>query len=463
MCEWAFTSASGTGMALERGPVLLIGSGLLRVRHAVLPERHPVGVALELPAEQERMKRHLVSGDLADAELLEQLPSGFTVLFAEEVDRRAVSERRLVHAVDVRHDEADPVLVERVEARSLHEHAADVLVDSLDVGLLRRAVRVGVPETDAARQELRRIVLGIGTVAFDHHGVGELDAVVPQGREEQRAEEFGSRDFPEHVEDARAGLCRLCVAEECKRQPRVGEDHREEDLSADRSDDGVDLAGHDPRILLEPFAQLLDGPSDAALRVGLDLHFLAFRLASAEERQVMPLREEQTPVDPVVDGARLHALEEFGVARDDVAHGLALLDAEGDDRVHISERLVVDADAETARVQDSGVVGLHSRGAVVLLAERAAGFAFASVADVGRLRPARATGLEETRAAIEAARGVLADAAREPVEKLQLALLEAAAEPVGASVALFAVDPAALDLARDRRVGSPEVFRDFGD
>ena len=256
--------------------------------------------------------------------------SGFTVLFDEEVDRRAVSERRLVHAVDVRHDEVDPVLVERVEARSLHEHAADVLVDAFDVGLLRRAVRVGVPETDAARQELRRIVLGIGTVAFDHHGVGELDAVVPQGREEQRAEEFGSRDFPEHVEDARAGLRRLCVAEECKRQPRVGEDHREEDLSADRSDDGVDLAGDDTRVLLEPFAQFLDRPADAALRVGLDLQLLRFRLVPAEEREVVPLGEKQSSVDPVVDGARLHAPEERGVARDDVAHGLAFFDAEGD-------------------------------------------------------------------------------------------------------------------------------------
>ena len=72
-----------------------------------------------------------------------------------------------MHAVDVRHDEVDPVLVERVEARPLHEHAADVLVHALDVRLVRRAVGVGVPEAHAARQELRRVVLGIGAVVLE--------------------------------------------------------------------------------------------------------------------------------------------------------------------------------------------------------------------------------------------------------------------------------------------------------
>ena len=409
------------------------------------------------------MERHLVARDLPDAERLQELPPGLTVLLDEDVVRRAVPERRLVHAVDVRHDEVDPVLVERVEARPLHEHAADVLVHALDVRLVRRAVGVGVPEAHAARQELRRVVLGIGAVVLNHARIGELDPVVPEDRREERTEEVGPREFPEHVEDARAGLRGLRVAEECEREACVGEDHREEHLAADRADDGVDLAGDDARVLLEPFAHLLDGPSDAALRIGLDLHLLRPCLASAGEGQVVLLREQEVPVDPVVHRTRTDPVEELGVARDDMTDGLSLLHAEGDDAVELLERLRVDVDSEAARVKRPLVVRLCAGGAVVLLAEGAVRLAFAPVADVRGLGPALAAGLEEPRAAVEAARGVLAQARREPVELRQLAFIEAAAELVGAPESLLAVDAAVLDFARDRRLGASEVLGDLGD
>ena len=92
-------------------------------------------------------------------------------------------------------------LRERVEARSLLEDAPELVVEALDVRLLRRAVRVAEPDVYAARQQLRRVVFGVRAVFLDHLRLGELRAVVGQDRAEEPHEERGPRDAPEHVED----------------------------------------------------------------------------------------------------------------------------------------------------------------------------------------------------------------------------------------------------------------------
>ena len=51
-------------------------------------------------------------------------------------------------------------------------------MEALDVGLLRGAAGIRVPDLHSAGKELRRVVLGIGTVVLDHPGIAELRAVV---------------------------------------------------------------------------------------------------------------------------------------------------------------------------------------------------------------------------------------------------------------------------------------------
>ena len=161
---------------------------------------------LELLPQQERVERDLVVRDPAHAELVEEPLPLLPVLLDEQVVRAPVAERRARVAVDVRHDEVHPVLRERVERDALDEHPADLLVDALDVRLLRGAVRVREPDPDAARLDARGVVVRVGAPVLDHVRVAELRAVVGEYGLEERDEQRRSRDAPQHVEQARRGL-----------------------------------------------------------------------------------------------------------------------------------------------------------------------------------------------------------------------------------------------------------------
>ena len=126
-------------VALERGPLLLLGSRLRRRRHAVLLQDRPVSGLLVLLAEEERMERHLVGGDADDPELVEERLAFLSVLLDEEVVRRLPSRGFARIAVEVRERQVDLLLRERVEGRSLLEDAPELVVEALDVRLLRRA------------------------------------------------------------------------------------------------------------------------------------------------------------------------------------------------------------------------------------------------------------------------------------------------------------------------------------
>lgn len=429
--------------------------------YAGLPEDGLVRELLELLPQQERVERDLVVRDPAHAELVEELSSGLAVFPDEQVVRAPVAESRARVAVDVRHDEVHPVLREGVERDALDEHPADLLVHALDVRLLRGAVRVREPDPDAARLDARGVVVRVGAPVLDHVRVAELRAVVGVHGPEERDEQRRPRDAPQHVEQARRGLRGPPVSEEREREARGREYHRVEDLPADGPDDGVELARHDADMLLEPLPHLADGPSHAALGVGLRLlRRPRPGAARAGEGLVVPLRAEQSPVDPVVDRAHLRLPERAGVVRDDVAAGLPLADAGRQDRVHRRDGLRAHAHAEAAVDERALVVGLGAGGEVVLLAHRAVALGRAPVADVRGLREARAVRLEEVRARPEAARLVLPQPLAEAGELLAHALVEARAEPVGASVALVAVDAPGDDLAHHRGVGPSDLLCD---
>ena len=222
----------------------------------------------------------------------------------------------------MRHDQVDLLLAERVERDAFLEDAPQVQVEALDVGLLARAVRVAVEHPRAARQELVRVVSGIRAVVLDHLGIAELGAVVRDYAAEQFAEEFWTRDLPEHVDDAREGLRRLRVPEE--REGQFPAHHEgEEDLSAHRADDRVRFRRHDAGIRLEPFEQVGVRASDAATCIGLRLRPPARPATGSREGQVVLLRGEKAGLDPSVDRASRVSSEQLRVARDHSVDGLA--------------------------------------------------------------------------------------------------------------------------------------------
>lgn len=123
------------------------------------------------------MQRHLARGDAPHAERVEERAPLGPELLHERVVGALPAEGVAGERVDVRHGEVDVLLPERVEGRALLEDAPELDVDALDVGLLRRAVRVAEERLHAARHELRRVVGGVRPVHLDHHRVAELRAV----------------------------------------------------------------------------------------------------------------------------------------------------------------------------------------------------------------------------------------------------------------------------------------------
>ena len=306
-------------------------------------------------------------------------------------------------------------------------------------------------------------MLGVGAVVLDHLGVRELDAVVGEYVLEQRPEECRARKRPQHVEDARAGLRRLLVAEERERQLAVGEDHGEEHLPADRPDDGVEFARDLLPELLEVFPHLLDRPPDAAPGVRLGDGLLVRLPAGAGEGQVVLLRAEQSVGDPSVDRALRVLPEELRVGGLHGHRGLPVLHAWREGLVHLRDRLLVRMDARAREAALRLVLGLGDRGDVELLPERALALLPASVADERRPCEARAGRLAEVRAGLEALRRVLPQAFPESVEHLADALCEVGADPVRASSALVAVEAVLDELVADSRRAPPELRRDLRD
>ena len=446
-------------MALERGPLLLAGFGLLR-GDAVFLQDGPVGRPLVLPSEKEGVKRDLVRRDADDVERVEEGLAFRAMPLDEDVVRRSAAEGLAGIAVEVREREVDLPLRERIEARSLLEDAPELVVEAFDVRFLRRAVRIAEPHVHATGQELRRVVIGIRTVLLNHHRLREFRAVVREYRTEEPHEKGGSRNAPERVEDPGAGLCGLLVAEEGEGEARIGEDHREEDLSADGSDDRVQLAGDDPLMLPEPFPHLADGAPDAAPGRRLDLRLPVRLPARSREGKVAAPGGEEPVSDPSVHGTPPVALEDAGVRPDDGAYGLSLLEPGGDDPVHLPDLLLVGMDAGAGRTERSLVVRLSGLGDVVLLAEGAVVLPLAPVADERGPGETVAGPLAEVGAGLEALGLVLAKSLAGGRVAREAALPVVGAETVRAPVPPVAVDTAVEQLVGDGLGGPAHVIGD---
>ena len=127
--------ASGWSLALCRGPVLLFR--VLLFGRSVLPEHRLVCRLLELAPEQEGMQRHLVLRDADDVEPVEEPLPLVAELFDEHVVRCPSSEGGPRIAVQVRHDQVDLLLAERVERDAFLEDAPQVCVGAPDAAGLR--------------------------------------------------------------------------------------------------------------------------------------------------------------------------------------------------------------------------------------------------------------------------------------------------------------------------------------
>ena len=340
------------------------------------------------------MERDLVGGDPDDPELAEELLALVPELLDEGVVGRPSPERLARVAVDVRDHQVDLLLRERIEGRAFLQDPPELQVEALDVRLLRGAVGVAVEHADAAGLEPVRVVDRVGPVVLDHLRVAELGAVVEDEAAEHAPEEARPRELPEHVVHARAGLRGLRVPQERQRQ-HVVHGHREEDLSADGSDDGVAFGRHDVRMLGEPCDPVGLRPADAASGVRLGLGLPVRSPARSGEGEVMPLRAEQPVVDPAVDRAFRVSREELGVAAHHGDDGLPVPDGWRQHGVHPGDGLVVGADSRARGAERALVVRLRGGCDVVALRQRAVALVLAPVADVRRLREPVARGLAE--------------------------------------------------------------------
>ena len=458
-----FRQKPGVDYALppSREAISLLSSGVLWGDDTRLPEDDPVRVALELRAEEDGVECDFVRRDPHDAERVEELPSGLAELLREHVVRGLVVEDSARVARDMACDEVDVVLRERVEGDAVEEDAPLLAVLALDVRLLRRAVRVAVEQPDPAPCGLRGVVLGVGAPVLDHVRVGELRGVVREDDREETPEQLWPRELPQHVEDARAGLRRLPVAEEHEHEA-ARQDHREEDLAPDAPDHRVQLGPFgdvvDAAVLQEHFVV----PPDAALGVGLGLLPLFPRPAAARLREVSALRVEESAGDVVVHRALLDRAEHVLVVGDDVPHGLTPHDAGREHGVHPLQRLGVRVDAGARVVQEALAVRLGAFRDVEALHHGARLEVPAPVADARRDVQALARALHEVPADLVAS----GRAAEEPVRVRAVALgpradVEVGADAVRAPVAPVARDRAVDDLADDGGLAASHLLCDL--
>ena len=416
--------------------------------HSVLPEDDAVGVSLELLAEHVRVERHLVRGDLHDAEAVEEPAPLVAVGLRELVVGRGVPERGARVAVDVREHDVDVVLVQGVEARALEEDAPELLVVALDVRLLRRAVRVAVEDLRARHQPVR-VVVRAGVLG--HDGVGERGPVVLEDRGEERHEQRPSREAVEHVDDAGPRLGGLALLVEGHHE-LAGELDREKHASAHLTLERVGLGHEGSGVLLLPEDEEVVRPVYAALRVGLRRGLLRAWPARACVGEVSPSDIEAVqPVRPdvAVDGSLAEPSERVRVRRHDVSDGLLAEEPVLQRGVHLSEHFVRGVDVAARNVQLRLAVGLGDLGDVELLRQVADALVRASVADEGRGDEPVARAHLVVPALEEALVAVLAPLVHAAVRAADVRAPALSVPPacrVRLLEALVRVDPSALDL-----------------
>ena len=358
----------------------------------------------------------------------------------------------------------DLLLPESVERRAFRQHAANEQMVVLDMGLLRRAVRVA-EEHPCPAFELRRVVHRLRTEELDHLRVRELWTVVPEDDREQSHEELEPRDVLQPVEDPCRRLRGSGVAEE-REHESGGEHHREEHLAIDRSDDGVDLDRLDAEVQSEERQVVLVRPPGAAFRIGLRHGLLRLLLPAAHERHVTAFHVEQLGVGVVVDASLAESVECRGIRGH---HGADGLPADSDRipgrGVHVRDLLFFRLGPAPCVTENPAVVRLRCVRDVEALPERTDVLPVASVADIRGAAESVAGPRPEALAHLEALALVLE---REflPVgsaEDLRTGL-EVLAYRVRATVALVAPYHPVLDLVGDRGLGAgecPGYFREL--
>ena len=419
-------------------------------------------MALEPLAEDVRVERHLVGGDLHDAETVEEPAPVVPVGLHELVVGRGVAEREAGVAVDVREGDVDVVLVEAVEARALDEDAPQFLVVALDVRLLRGAVRVAV-EDPRPRDEPERVV--VGPRVLGHDGVGERGPVVLEDRGEELHEQRPPGDAVEHVDDARPRLGGLALLVEGEHELALELD-REEDAAPDPALERVGLGDPDALVLLLPEDEEVVRPPDAALRVRLRLDGLLRGPAHARKREVSAPDVEDARLDVGVDRLLAQAAELVRVRDDDVPDGLALAEPVLDGDVHFLDLLVRGVDALAALVELRVAVGLRDLGDVELLRQGADALILASIADERGRDEAVAGARLELGALEEALVAVLAPLVHAAVRVAHagsLALPVPLADRVRPAQPLVRVDSPRLELGGNRLWRLPDPGCDLRD
>ena len=408
-------------------------------------------MAFELPAEENRIERHLVRFDFGDAEFVEERLALFAEAFDECLVGRLAAEDAARIAVNVREDEVDVVLIKRIETRAVLKDPADFAVIALHMRLLRRAVGVAIEDADAARDLQRRVVDRIGAVFLDHLGVGEFGSVVGENDMEELPEKLRSCDFPQVVEDAGACLRTLVVAQKSEHDT-AGQIDREEHFAADLSDDRVELGVFLDVVCLAEHDELPVGASDAAFRVCLRLLRFLLLPAAARLGKVAADDVEEPATDVVVNRAFLDASEDLRVVADDVPDRLPLEDAGRENLVHLLDPFVGRMDSALRIVKGAGVVRLRAVGRIDTLHHRTGREVLAAVADVRLVGEFLAFAFDEVRADFEAMRRAVERALRVTSVAFDTrTVIEQRTDAVRAPVVAIRLDGAVDEFPQNRR------------
>ena len=257
-------------------------------------------------------------------------------------------------------------------------------MEAFYVRLLRRAVWIGEPYLDTARSQFRRIVLRIRTEALYHVRVAEFCTVVGEDCGEKLAEKLCASLLPERIEDSGAGIRSLPFSQETERKRAFREDHREENLSADGSDDGIQFAGDDIFVFLEPLAHFGDCPANATLCVSFRLRLRFWLAASSRKWQVVSFCAEKPGFNPSVDSAASVVFESAFVRIHNGGYGLSFADGRREYVIHIPDVVVGRMDAGSRQPKFRLITGLCGRGDIELLFQRTDPFLLAAIADKRR-------------------------------------------------------------------------------
>ena len=257
-------------------------------------------------------------------------------------------------------------------------------MEAFYVRLLRRAVWIGEPYLDTARSQFRRIVLRIRTEALYHVRVAEFSTVIGKDCGEKLAEKLCTSLLPEHIEDSGAGIRSLPFSQETERKRAIREYHREKNLPADGSDDGINLAGDDIFVFLEPLAHFGDSPANATLCVSFRLRLRFWLAASSRKWQVVSFCAEKPGFNPSVDSAASVVFESAFVRIHNGGYGLSFANGRREYVVHLPDVVVGRMDAGSSQPKLRLITGLSGRGNIELLFQRTDPFLLAAIADKRR-------------------------------------------------------------------------------